>query len=186
MKSFRFASKLYLLIGICLLLGAASTSWLLYRMRSLTGTYDRLLTKEVAEQDQVRIMQVTFKKQVQEWKDILIRGHEASAMEKHTSQFRTALLAVKKSCEDLRQQIEDPEGCQLLKRFGTAHDKLATEFEAALRGFQATGGINVAAADALVKGKDREPTDLLDQIVALIGRRVTDATRSIHEQGLRE
>jgi hypothetical protein len=38
---------------------------------------------EIRQQDQARIMQLEFKKQVQEWQNILLRGHDAVDREKH-------------------------------------------------------------------------------------------------------
>jgi methyl-accepting chemotaxis protein len=53
----------------------------------------------------------------------------------------------------------------LLDEFFTAYRKMATGYAAALQTFRSSGGQDQAAADQMVKGQDRAPTELIDKIV---------------------
>ena len=66
MSSWKLSARLLALVGVVLVAGAAGSGWLLFTLSNTSATYDRLLKDdEVQHQDAARVMQVTFKKQVQ-------------------------------------------------------------------------------------------------------------------------
>jgi methyl-accepting chemotaxis protein-1 (serine sensor receptor) len=117
-------------------------------------------------------MQVDFKKQVQEWKNILLRGHDPKALDKYSTQFHEQEAAVRKAAEDLSQSVKYPEVQAILRDFLVAHQRMAAGYAAALAAFRASAGQDPHAADAMVKGQDRAPTDLIDTIVERLNARV--------------
>ena len=74
------------LVGVLLLFVGLATT-LIRQTEQVTAGYDALLAKPVRDADRARVMQVDFKKQVQEWKDILLRGHTPADLEKYTKNF---------------------------------------------------------------------------------------------------
>ena len=71
---------------------------------------------------------------------------------------------VKQTAERLKGSISDDRAIGLLGEFVTAHDAMMVKYDASLAAFAASNGTGQAAADAMVKGQDRAPTDLIDQI----------------------
>ena len=56
-------------------------------LHTVSAGYNALLETPVRQMDQARVVQVGFKKQVQEWKDILLRGHDPEDLANYTRQF---------------------------------------------------------------------------------------------------
>jgi methyl-accepting chemotaxis protein len=164
----------------CLLLGVTGISALLYGISAVTGSYDRILSTEVQQQNQGRIMQVTLKKEVQEWKDILLRGHDPASLEKYTVAFHRQQTLVNDDANQLQQELQEAEIAPLVAEFKTAHESMAARYEPALAAFAKGQGRFPFDADAMVKGQDRPPTDLIDSIVKALGEEIT--ARTIQEK----
>jgi len=76
MSSLRISQTIYLLLGLALLAGGCASTYLLIRCAGVSASYTAIIQGEVAQAQQVRVVQVNFKKQVQAWKDI--HCHEAA------------------------------------------------------------------------------------------------------------
>ena len=119
--------------------------------------------------DTARSAQVHFKIQVQEWKNILLRGNDPAQLEKYTASF-------KKSGAVTRAELDKVNA--LLAKLGTstplvaealsAHDELQKNYLTALEKYDSANGESFKLVDALVKGMDRPPTAKIDQIVGFI------------------
>ena len=119
--------------------------------------------------DTARAAQVHFKIQVQEWKNILLRGNDPEQLKKYTAAFA-------KSGTTTRAELEKVN--LLLGRLGTtspmvsealaAHEELQRNYLTALEKYDSADPQSFKIVDALVKGMDRAPTAKIDQIVAFI------------------
>jgi methyl-accepting chemotaxis protein-1 (serine sensor receptor) len=156
------------MLALTLLVGAGAAGVLDMRLNTVVAAYETLFDRNVRAQDLSRVMQVTFKKQVQEWKDTLLRGRDPEALRKYSGAFQQESVVIQEIAGRLKAAIDDAEARQLLDQFRDAHQAMMTRYDAALAGFAASGGRDQAAADAMVKGQDRAPTDLIDRIVASI------------------
>jgi methyl-accepting chemotaxis protein len=140
---------------------------LIGQSRTLVASYDELLRTSAHQADLARVTQVDFKKQVQEWKDILLRGHNPEDLSKYTKLFHEAEARVRENSSALSRQIRDPEAARLLGEFIARHDMLGKRYQEAYDTYLATG-FDFKAADRIVRGMDRPPTDLFDQVVARV------------------
>ena len=64
MKSLRIAFTIYLLLGAALLAGGTASAYLMVRCARVSARYTAIVQGEIAQAQQVRVIQVTFKKQV--------------------------------------------------------------------------------------------------------------------------
>jgi methyl-accepting chemotaxis protein len=167
---------LFLAGVVALFVGLADA--LISQTRDLVAGYDELLKTSITQVDLARVTQVYFKKQVQEWKDILLRGHNPEDLAKYGKLFREAEAKVHSNSIALGKQIQDPAAIQLLTEFVLRHDDLGKKYQEAYTAYVG-GGFDFKAADKLVRGMDRQPTDLFDQLVA---RLTTQAEESVKAQ----
>ncbi len=183
MRRFPIGGRLYAIIalgGIGLIaVSIVFTARLQHMSREL-----KTVNGEIRQQDQARIMQLEFKKQVQEWQNILLRGHDAVDREKHRAAFFEQSEVVQVFGGILKSSVADVDARELLARFLAEHEAMERRYEEAFAHFHASRGLDPKAADRMVSGQDSAPTDLIDKIVARIGvaRRVESQEAAIHRE----
>jgi methyl-accepting chemotaxis protein len=119
--------------------------------------------------DTARAAQVEFKIQVQEWKNILLRGNDPAQFEKYSAAFQ-------KSGVTTRAELQ--KASALLARLGLTtplidealqeHATLGRNYLQALQKYDSANADSAHIVDALVKGMDRAPTKKIDDIVDFI------------------
>jgi len=179
LRHHKLGTQIWAIVAFSWLVGGGAAVFLFYRLEHIVAAYEQLFTRETQQQDQSRQMQVVFKKQVQEWKDILIRGAAPAALKKYTAQFHQDEAAVRDLANQLTSQVPDPDARATLIDFSTAHQELSKAYAAALEKFVKARGRNQHEVDEMVKGKDRPPTDLIDKVVDQLGKRTISQRAAI-------
>lgn len=174
----RISVKLSLFLAGITVLFIGLADALIGETRTLAAGYEDLMKTQVRQSDLARVAQVDFKKQVQEWKDILLRGHNPADLDKYTGLFRDAEVRVHENALALSKQIQDPSARQLMADFVIAHEALGRKYQEAYETYVG-GGFDFKAADRSVRGMDRQPTDLFDRAVAKLAEQVQ---QSLHAQ----
>src|ERR1041385_5108535 len=87
MNGFRITTKVNAITGSAALIALTGTLVLLSRIHGIIERDHEVLASYMNQMELARVLQVNFKKQVQEWKDILLRGHEAVDFEKYRDLF---------------------------------------------------------------------------------------------------
>ncbi len=183
MSKLNLTWRISLAVGAAIVTGVVAATLLVWQLQSTASTYDALLgQREAKQQDDARILQVSFKKQVQEWKDLLIRGHKYEDFQKHQKQFKEQEAAVRKMAEDLAKGVTDEEAHKGLAAFVEAHKTMGQNYGEAMEKFAASKGLDVAAADAMVKGQDRPPTAAIDGIVVRLQKVVANEREKAQTQ----
>ncbi|WP_374360876.1 methyl-accepting chemotaxis protein [Pseudoduganella danionis] len=142
--------------------------------------------------DGARAAQVEFKIQVQEWKNILIRGNDPAALQKYTEAFVKGGEQTRAKLKQLDTQLKKLElATPLVDDAIRTQNELVSKYLAALKQYDSANPESVHIVDGLVKGMDREPTKKIDDIVAYIGKesqRLTEemaaANASAYKQAL--
>ncbi|MEA9796883.1 methyl-accepting chemotaxis protein [Xanthomonas campestris pv. raphani] len=136
-------------------LGGLGTAWL-----SLSGKVPLEVAQASASEELTR----DFRMQVQEWKNVLIRGRDPAQLDKHLGAFRAQGSKVQAGTEALAKTLSDAQARALAQEFAKAHLTLQAHYEAALGKF-ADAGYDTQVGDALVKGQDRAPSQTLEALV---------------------
>jgi PAS domain S-box-containing protein len=111
--------------------------------------------------------QVHFKKQVQEWKNILLRGQNEGLYDKYLRQFEQEETATRAALQQLMSLLaENREARSTAEQFLRAHVRLGREYRSALKFYRPEDSAPQLEVDRRVRGIDREPTDLIDEVVA--------------------
>lgn len=160
----RISTKLILFFCGVVTLFVLLASALLAQTRTVSAGYAALLAQQVRQAETARVIQVTFKKQVQEWKDILLRGHTPADLDKYTRQFHDEETQVRSGAVDLARTVTDSTCRELLDQFVAAHKMLGEQYQTAYDIYLGNN-FDFKAADKMVRGKDRPPTDLFDKVV---------------------
>ncbi|WP_233841267.1 methyl-accepting chemotaxis protein [Dyella sp. 2HG41-7] len=157
--------------------------------RGLVRTHDlqvrstETAAKFAAAVDTARVAQVDFKKQVQEWKDLLLRGADADKFKKYHDQFAEQAQAVNKDLALLKQQMSelslDTHGVDTAI---ATHEELGTKYLAAIQHYDAKDEKSVHVVDGLVAGIDRAPTTAIDDLVAGMKKNAETASKRIDEE----
>jgi methyl-accepting chemotaxis protein-1 (serine sensor receptor) len=168
----RIATRLWLLGGLFFiaLLAVGLFSW-----KALAHSGDQgiaalqraaVLTDAV---DSARAAQVDFKVQVQEWKNILLRGSDSEQFDKYKAAFQTKSDATNAQLQRVGTLLGTL-GLQtpLLHEALKAHAELDKNYISALEKYDAADPHAHKTVDALVKGMDRAPTKKIDAVVAFL------------------
>jgi aerotaxis receptor len=143
-------------IIFCLLLIGGLSAFIIEKMQTeydLDSTQDEIelnLTKDVL------MTAVAFKTQVQEWKNILIRGQDDAAYEKHLKAFTKQEEIVQSQLKALISRsisfgIKQDEIDTLI----LAHKELGDKYRVALKDFNRQSATGYQQVDVAVKGMDR-------------------------------
>ncbi|UTH75927.1 methyl-accepting chemotaxis protein [Chromobacterium sp. IIBBL 290-4] len=162
----QLAAIVALVVGILLLAALFS----LYQLWGGIRAFRDQVEADQRSVQQVLTMQVDFKKQVQEWKDTLLRGQDPAKLAKYWGNFQQREQQVHDDAEKLTASVSDPQTQDLLRQFSAAHQKMGEDYRKGLQAYK-QAGFDFKAGDKQVAGMDRPPTELLTQASAQLDKR---------------
>ncbi|VXB38625.1 methyl-accepting chemotaxis protein [Massilia sp. 9I] len=151
------------------------------RMNDALDTYDAAMAQSNHAQRMERLLG-DFRKQLQEWKNTLVRGKDEADRVKHWDAFQKAESEVAQEARELVAITPAGEVRELLGRFEQEHKKLGEAFRSAYAGFGAAG-FDAAVGDSAVKGMDRAPSELLVQAEQAMSKETAATVAAAEEVG---
>ena len=170
------AQLLSLLGGSILLLIIVSLLCFHYLSRGITS-YQTLLNGTLEASQLVDNANLEFKIQVQEWKNVLLRGKNPENLQKYWSQFESQEQKVNAQLNQLREQASAHQNAALVSQVQTLiteHQQLGQAYRAGRDQFLAANA-DPAVGDKAVKGIDRAASEQMSNLV-----------KQLHQQGVQE
>ncbi|MEE4246869.1 MAG: EAL domain-containing protein, partial [Kangiellaceae bacterium] len=159
----KLKKKLYLTVAIAISLLISLAVSAVYIRDSITSEAISIQKQVNQNQLRTREAQVHFKIQVQEWKNILIRGSEPNDFERYYTGFERQEQLTQQEIKGLINKLEkNSQAVELAKTFLEQHTKLGDAYRKALLNYNSEGSSRI---DAKVRGIDRKPTELLSNVV---------------------
>jgi methyl-accepting chemotaxis protein len=143
--------------------------------------YNKLIAGSVTQERTINEMNYHFKIQVQEWKNVLLRGKDPAKLTQYWGQFETLHESIQQQGNQLKNQL-DGESRAKVESFLQAHTAAMQRYKTGLEDFKASG-FDPAAGDKAVTGIDREPSKLLEESAQIISAQVTRETAHELETG---
>lgn len=156
-------AKLLTIVGVGIIsLGAISTLSF-FALSSNVGTFERLIKEDIFAAHEADAMTIDFKIQVQEWKNLLLRGHDQEKRDKYWKKFQQQHQKVQEEGASIIKHSSSDEVKALTSAFLNAHQALLAKYEAGYQAF-INSNFDHKAGDKAVSGIDREPTKMADKI----------------------
>ena len=119
----------------------------------------RELTKKL------RNIQLNFRIQVQEWKNILLRSHDDVLGKRYRSQFNELREKVNSQITELTEEKVSTDFDKMMKELLKYYTNMQDEYQSALDNFDKNGMSSQATVDSQVRGIDREFNSHIEQLI---------------------
>ncbi|NDW21528.1 methyl-accepting chemotaxis protein [Alteromonas hispanica] len=146
---------------------------------TLLNAFDELENTLVQSERNVNDVLSTFKTQVQEWKNVLLRGHNQADLEKYWERFKAREQEItKKFTAMLQNDVISAKAKTEIRQFQKAHGIMATKYREGYEAF-VNSGFDPKVGDSYVRGIDREPAKLLGSIADDIASQSAGAIKTL-------
>lgn len=151
---------------------------------------ENLLTNFIHEGEQIeqlinntRFAQVSFQRQVQEWKNILIRGNNDESYQKYLKDFNAKESLVQEKLNSLKGEMIILKLDTLpLEKLIQDHKELGVKYRTALASFDQKNPESGKIVDKLVKGIDRDTSSGLDNLTTYIEKQSQEKFIALKEK----
>ncbi len=133
-----------------------------YSIWSTTAALNKQLNTATDQYSAVRNLQVEYKNEIQEWKNLLLRSNSSESLRENWRTFETQYQKVAAPAQQMVLQSEMPAINGSMKVFVEAHSANFEQYKKSVDVF-VKSSFDAHQADALVKGIDRP---LLNHLVA--------------------
>jgi len=163
----KLSLKLPLVFTTALLLLLAAALFGIGRLNQALDTYQTTVAQSFAHERMASDMLLDFKVQVQEWKNVLLRGKEPAQLTRYWAAFEKQERTIQEEARKLLAALPPGEGREKVQQFIQAHERMGAAYRKGLETFKAADH-DPQAGDKAVQGMDREPSTLIDQAGTLI------------------
>ncbi len=148
--------------------------------RDTANAFEHTANVQVVNEGAALQLLVSLKTQVQEWKNVLLRGADAEQLNKYWAAFEAEETSIQTTGKTLLDKIEDAESRKAVSAFLSEHLVMGGAYRKAKQVFVAAN-YNSGIGDKAVQDMSRKPTELLEHAAELIredGKRTFNAATS--------
>ena len=171
-SNLKIATRLKFLAGFLILslILLGGTGWQTLRDNHNRGVEVANTTSRIEHAvDIARKAQVDFKIQIQEWKNILLRGGDAAEFSKYKSSFEQKMKDVQTDLTDLEKTLGALKLNPALAREAIqSTQEMSAKYLDALKQYDRSRAESAHVVDKLVSGMDRTPNQKIDNIVTFV------------------
>ncbi|ODC02904.1 hypothetical protein BFW38_04395 [Terasakiispira papahanaumokuakeensis] len=171
--------QLFLAAVLAAVLGIAIVGVL--AMQHVINGYDRLLVHDLSLERDVSHVALNFKVQVQEWKNVLLRGHQPEQMDKYWGRFQARAKDIQSALAQVAARVQDDTVKQDIRQFLSAYQTMMTAYAEGRNKFIASG-FDPQAGDQAVQGIDREPTAQMEALAQHFADQAAESSVILGEQ----
>lgn len=190
MLSIRNLFSVIVLASMCIMIAAGIFGERIYS--EIAEGRENALKESYEQINAVNRLQFYFKQQVQEWKNILLRGKDHEYYHDYLNKFYESERNARKEIELVSVLLElegDNKSAMLLAdKFDYAHRQAGKRYRQAISIYNETAESPHEAADTYVRGVDRAPTKMLDQLLNTVSEHKDDhlmrLDREIERKGM--
>ena len=187
MKTLSLQFKVLLLVAVAMSVAMGVSLLAVTRVYGSIQDLDRIARDDFETRQVILRATVVFKSQVQEWKNVLLRGKDPVAFEKHWQGFLQEEKEAAQLAREARSSTPHEQVRERLEGFIAAHKAAGERYRKGLEAFKESK-LDPAAGDKAVEGVDRMPTTLLletEKMAGEIGARSTQEAVTRAENGYR-
>jgi methyl-accepting chemotaxis protein len=171
-SNLKIATKLSLLVGILVIALVAIGVFGIYALRqaqAINAANFDAAHNMVDAVDSARAAEVSFKIQIQEFKNVLLRGHDQKDHDKYLAAFNKRSAVIGKEFDDV-EHVMKKLGMQstTVDEARRMHGEIIQQYIDGLKQFEIGKPESSQAVDKLVRGKDRPLEERIEAIVSTL------------------
>ena len=148
----------------------------IFSMQRSVDNLENVLTELKTLEKNADLANLDFKRQVQEWKNVLLRGQDPERMERYWNSFLTLQGDVQNRVQTLVDGLSDrPELRAIAEQFLIDHRNMGIAYEEGRQAF-INSGFDHTAGDAAVSGIDRAPSAAMEDLGLQLADRANAAS----------
>lgn len=168
MNPLKFLNNITIRLKLLLLSGIFTFTIVLVGTLSIYELYvlKNIAVHDMQTIDQTRKLETAFKTQVQEWKNVLLRGTDQEKFDKHWGRVQKQAIEIDKTILDLSARFEeDGLNTDNIAQLRISYKDMISKYTLALESYNPNDFTSAQTVDNLVSGIDRGPAKLIDQAI---------------------
>jgi methyl-accepting chemotaxis protein len=173
-------TRLLLILLFALTFMTAASLYTNSLLTSKIENYQSLLAVESHAAVKIGTLNQDFKTQVQEWKNVILRGHDEKDLDKYWTRFQEKQSSIQNDAATILALPLSAKIAEQVDIFAKSHAAIYEKYEQGYRLFLDSDFDHIQA-DAFVRGIDREPSKALNTAVVFSTAEIVDANEHLSQ-----